>query len=136
MREQLQFLIRTPREIVLERGIRGLRVPTVSGQVGIRRGAEPLLLVVEAGLIVVHAGGVDSFAASAGGLLECDAQRCVLYTPFAVTGAADAEVLAALDRALATPDGELAARRHLDELEQRIVRELGHRSRRGQGAGW
>ena len=62
--------------------------------------------------------------------------RCVLYTPFAVTGAADADVLAALDRALATPDGELAARRHLDELERRIVRELGHRNRRGQGAGW
>jgi len=136
MREPLQLRILTPRETVLELGVRGLRVPTASGQVGIRRGAEPLLLVVEAGLIVVHAGDVDSFAASAGGLLECDVRRCVLYTPFAVTGAADADVLAALDRALATPDGELAVRRHLGELEQRIVRELGHRDRRAQGAGW
>ena len=135
MREFLQFLIRTPRETVLDERVRGLRVPTESGQVGIRRGAEPVLLVVEPGLIVVRTGDTDSFAASAGGLLECDVGRCVLYTPFAVTGAEDDDVLAALDRALATPDGELAARRRLDELEQRIVREIGHREPRTHGAG-
>lgn len=135
MRESLQLLMRTPHDTVYDNRVRGLRVPTASGQVGIRRGAEPMLLVVEPGLIVIHAADADSFAASAGGLLECDTQCCVLYTPFAVTGAEDADVLAALDRALATPDGELAARRHLDELERRIVRELGHRDRRSQGAG-
>lgn len=135
MREYLQFLIRTPRDTAYDTRVRGLRVPTASGQVGIRRGAEPLLLVVEPGLIVIHAADADRFAASAGGLFECDVQRCVLYTPFAVTGAQDADVLAALDRALATPDGELAARHRLDELEQQIVRELAHRDRRTHGAG-
>jgi hypothetical protein len=52
----------------------------------------------------------------------------VLYTPFAVEGAVDTEVLAALDLALATPDSELSARRRLGELEQRIVQELRHRA--------
>ncbi|MGR9089788.1 MAG: hypothetical protein ACU85U_04310 [Gammaproteobacteria bacterium] len=133
MREFLQLLIRTPRETVLDERVRGLRIPTESGQVGIRRGAEPILLVVEPGLIVIRSDDADSFAATAGGLFECDVERCVLYTPFAVTGAEDADVLATLDRALATPDGELATRRRLDELEQRIVREIGHREPRAHG---
>ena len=62
--------------------------------------------------------------------------RATLYTPFAVVGASADQLTAALDRVLATPDSELAARRRLGELEQRIVNQLKVRSGRpAAGAG-
>lgn len=127
MTRPLRLTIRTPREVVLDEALRAARVPTGSGQVGLRPGAEPFTLAVEPGLVLLRTEEGVRFAATAGGLLDAGAARCVLYTPFAVVGDAEAEVLAALELALTTPDSELAARRRLGELEQRIVHELRRR---------
>jgi hypothetical protein len=45
----------------------------------------------------------------------------VLYTPFAVVGERSDELATLLNRALAAPDSEIAARRQLGELEERIL---------------
>ncbi|HUB08798.1 MAG TPA: hypothetical protein VMB50_17455 [Myxococcales bacterium] len=127
MIERLHLVIRTPHAVVLDEPIRSARVPTATGQVGLRPREEPFVLVVEPGLILLRGGEGPAFAATAGGLVDGGRERTVLYTPFAVTGAHEADVLAALDRALATPGSELAARRRLGELEQRIVQELRER---------
>lgn len=124
MSPSLRLVIRTPREIVFDRAVRAARVPAESGQVGLRPRQEPLVLVVEPGLLVLRVDGGATFAATAGGLLEGSREAAILYTPFAVVGERDEDVLAALDRALAEPEGELVARRRLGELEQRIVQEL------------
>ena len=87
------------------------------------------MLVVEPGLIVLRLEGDLRFGATAGGLLDGDHDHVILYTPFAVVGEDDSDVLSALERALATPDSELQARRHIGDLEQRILEEL----RRGVG---
>lgn len=129
MPEQLHLLIRTPHHAVIDAQVSAARIPTETGQVGLRPRQEPFVLVVEPGLILLRTDGRLRFAATAGGLLESDRERCVLYTPFAVLGDMDSEVLAALDRALATPDSELSARRRLGELEQRIAQELRERPR-------
>jgi F0F1-type ATP synthase epsilon subunit len=128
MTDPLRLIIRTPSEVVLDTRVQGARVPTPSGQAGLRPRQEPLLLVVEPGLIVYHLDGEPRFAASAGGLFQADRDRAVLYTPFAVLGERAEDVIEALDRAFAVPDSELAARRRLGELEDRIVKELRHRS--------
>lgn len=124
MIERLRMVIRTPHETVLDEPVRGARAPAETGQVGLRPRGEPLLLGVEPGLILLDTDRGPRFAATAGGLLESGREQAVLYTPFAVVSDEDAEVLAALDRALATPDSELVARRRLGELEQQILREL------------
>lgn len=124
MSERLHLVVRTPHEVVVDEQVRAARVPTESGQVGLRPREEPFVLVVEPGLCVLRTGERVRFAATAGGLLDADRETSVLYTPFAVVGDRGDEVLGALDRALATPDSELAARRRLGELEQHIVQEL------------
>ena len=126
MAEQLHLVIRTPRGAVFDGPVRSVRLPTESGQVGLRARQEPLVLAVEPGLLVLHADQATLFAATAGGLLEGAREQSSLYPPFAVVGAAGSEVLDALDHALATPDAELAARRRLDEIERRILRQLRH----------
>jgi F0F1-type ATP synthase epsilon subunit len=129
MADGFHFVIRTPREAAFDDTVRGVRMSAETGQFGIRPGAEPMMLEVNAGLIVIRQDGGTRFAATAGGLLESDRQRCVLYTPFAVLGEQDADVLAGLDQALSTQNGELEARRRLGELEQHILREIRHRHR-------
>jgi F0F1-type ATP synthase epsilon subunit len=126
MIERLRFVIRTPHEIVVDARVEAARVPTESGQVGLRPRQEPFALVLEAGLCIVR-GDATRLAATAGGLLEADRDTATLYTPFAVVGERGEDLLAALERALATPDSELAARRRLGELEQHIVQELRQR---------
>lgn len=127
MIERLRLVIRTPHEIVLDSRVRAARFPTESGQVGLRPREEPFVLVVEPGLCIIRRDGGVSFAATAGGLLDGDRESATFYTPFAVAGDRGEELLATLDRALATPDSELAARRRLGELEQHIVQELRQR---------
>lgn len=104
--------------------MRSARVPTQSGQVGLRPRQEALLLVVSPGLIVLRGEAGAHFAASAGGLLEGGRERATLFTAFAVAGQKEDELLAALEQALAGPDSDIAARRRLGDLEQRILHEL------------
>ncbi len=132
MDERLRLSIRTPHEVVVDAEVDSARVPTASGQVGLRPRQEPFIAVVEPGLVLLDAGGERRFAATAGGLLRTDRATAVLATPFAVTGPDGESVLRALDEAFAIPDSELATRRRLAELEQRIVAELNPR-RRGVG---
>jgi len=127
MIDRLHVLITTPREVVLDTRVAAMRLPTQTGQVGLRPRQEPILLVVEPGLVVLRSETSLRFAATAGGLLEGDRERAVLYTPFAAVGDEEASLMEALDRVLSTPDGELAARRRLGELEGRIVEELRQR---------
>jgi len=129
---ELRLIIRTPHEAVFDSVVRAARVPTETGQVGLRPRGEPMVLAIESGLIVVRLDAETRFAATAGGLLESGPDRCVLYTPFAVVDSTQSAVLEALGRALATPKSEIAARRQLADLEQRILRELRERGRPGQ----
>jgi F0F1-type ATP synthase epsilon subunit len=133
MIERLRLVIRTPHQIVVDERVRAARVPAESGQVGLRPRSEPFVLVVEPGLCILTMDDGVRFAATAGGLLDVDRATSVLYTPFAVAGDRGDRVLSTLDRALAMPDSELAARRRLGELEQHIVRELHERQPRGRG---
>jgi F0F1-type ATP synthase epsilon subunit len=130
----LRFVIRTPHGTVFDNAVRGVRVPTETGQVGMRPRGEPMVLAIESGLIVVRLAVETRFAATAGGLLESGRDRCVLYTPFAVIDRSEVAVLEGLGQALATPKSELAARRQLAELEQHILRELRDRNRPGHPA--
>jgi F0F1-type ATP synthase epsilon subunit len=126
--DELTFTLRTPHEVTFEGPVSSVRVGTETGQAGVRPRGEPLLTVVEPGLILLRSHGQARLAACAGGLLEFDGRRCTVYTPFAAVGEERA-LLSALERALSTPDSELAARRRLGELEQRILQELTSRRR-------
>jgi len=132
MAERLRLVIRTPHAAVVDGDVDAARVPTRTGQLGLRPRQEPFVTVVESGLVILDAGTDRRFAATAGGLLRADRDAALLATPFAVTGATGEEVLRALDLALAAPDSELVTRRRMALLEQRIVQELdpSHRGRR------
>ncbi len=126
MAEGLYVEIRTPDDVAFSGVVDSVRLPTESGQVGLRRRAERLVTLVDGGLVLLRTGERTVLAATAGGLLEHLGQACTLYSPFAVVGEQDV-ILAALERVRITPDAEIAARRQLGELEQRIVNELGRR---------
>lgn len=134
MADTLRLVIRTPHASVVDSAVTSARVPARTGQLGLRPRQEPFVTVVEPGLVIIDAGAGRTFAATAGGLLRASRDDALLVTPFAVTGADGAEVLAALDEASALPESELVTRRRLAELEQRIIRELNPRQR-GQSDG-
>jgi F0F1-type ATP synthase epsilon subunit len=127
----LEIVVLTPREVVVRLAVLSLRVPTDSGQVGLRHAAEPSVLAVEPGLALATTSGGVRFLATAGGLLRCDGRRAVLLTPIAVVGDDAGSVRRRLDEALAAPSSELALRRAIERLEAGILREL----RGGSGAG-
>lgn len=129
----LRFVIRTPTEVVFDDSVRAARVPTETGLAGLRPRAEPILLVIESGLIVLRTDGGTRYAATAGGLYESSRERGVLHTPFAVVGTEAREILLTLNRELQQTDGEVTLRRQLGELEQRIVRELRTKPRTRSG---
>lgn len=131
MADMLRLVIRTPHAAVVDRDVEAARVPTRTGQLGLRPRQEPFITVVESGLVIFDAGTGRAFAATAGGLLRADHDTAVLATPFAVTGSTGDEVLRALDAAVSAPDSELVTRGRMALLEQRIVRELDP-SHRGQ----
>jgi len=126
----LHLCVRTPHGVALELDVLGARVPTPTGLVGLRPRGEPIVTAVESGLIVLRTAEGTRFVATAGGLLEADRTQAVCYTPFATVGEDADAMVEALDRALRTPDSEVAARRRLGELEERIAAEL-----RGEGSG-
>ena len=128
----LRLVVRTPEARPFDALVRSARVPTETGQVGLRPRGERQVLAVEAGLIVVTGAGEVQLLATAGGLLEQDGQTAALFTPFAVTGGSEEEVLGALAEALAADDGVLAVERQIEELEQRILQKM--RDPTGAGA--
>lgn len=132
----LRFVIRTPSAAVVDVGVDAVRIPGATGQFGLRPRAEPMVTEVVAGLVVMRVGGQERYAATAGGLVEVDRTACTIYTPFAVEGAAD-DVLEALAEVTEASGSDLAARRQLEVLEQRILHEIRHppsTGRRVEGA--
>jgi F0F1-type ATP synthase epsilon subunit len=121
----LRFVVRTPHAVVVDASVRSARVPTETGDVGLRLRMEPIVLAVEAGLVVLRKDrGRIEFAGSAGGLLSCDGATATLFTPLGFVGSDAEAVQAALNRALAEPDAEQTVRAELDRLEGRILTEL------------
>jgi F0F1-type ATP synthase epsilon subunit len=135
---QLKLVVRTPREVVFELGVSSIRVPTETGQVGVRRRAEPLVLAVEPGLVLVRQVDNYQFVGTVGGLLRCDGATASLLTPLAVTGIDEDAVIDALEVALAQPSVEMEARATLDRLQSSILHELREgrmeKTRRVEGA--
>lgn len=121
---QLQMIVRTPREIVVERFLRALRVPTETGQVGLRARGEPLVLAVEPGLLLMRMEDDYEYVGTAGGLLRCDGVTAKMLTPLAVAGKDERQVMQALEAALAKPNIELEARSTFDQLQHNILQEL------------
>ena len=121
----IRFVVRTPREVIFDAEVRSVRVLTDTGHVGIRPLMEPLVLPIEAGLVLVlHMDDHLSFVGSAGGLLSSDGVLVTLFTPLGVVGSDPAAIRASLDQAFAEPGSEFAVRARLGKLEGRILTEL------------
>lgn len=120
----VRFVVRTPHEVVFDADVRSLRVLTDTGHVGVRPRMEPLVLPIEAGLVLVRSDDHLAFVGSAGGLLSSDGTHVTLLTPLGVVGADPTGVRAALDRALTAPGADFAVRARLGKLEGRILAEL------------
>ena len=125
----LHVVVRTPREVVAELEVLALRVPTESGQVGIRPAAEAVVTAVEPGLVLARVAGGMRFIGTAGGLLRASAREAVLLTPLAVLGERAEDVVAAVDRALSGAGAEHDLRQAIERLEAGLLREV----RRGAG---
>ncbi len=123
-KSKLQVIIRTARETVVDQEVVGLRVPTQSGQVGLRPRCEPSVLAIEAGLIVLRLNATLLYVGTAGGLLHTSADQASLLTPLGVVGDNVDSVSQQLDALLAAPSEEMKARRALGQLETRILQEL------------
>lgn len=124
---QLRWIVRTPREVVVEQQVSSIRVPTETGQVGLRARAEPLVLAVEPGLVLVRRDDAYQFVGTAGGLLRCDGVVASLLTPLAVSGDSEEEVIGTLEEALAEPSVEMEAREMLGRLQNSILHEIRQR---------
>jgi len=122
--ETLRLVVRTPQGGVFDERVTSLRVPTDTGQVGLRPRAEAAALVVEPGLALAASTAGFRFVATAGGLLRCDGKEAVLLTPLAVIGESAGAVRAELEEALGTPSPDLALRAALQRLETGILQEL------------
>jgi len=123
-KRSLHFVIRTPREVVLALDVSSVRIPTRTGQVGLRPRIESTILAIEAGLVVIRTGDNFQYAGTAGGLLECDGAQANLLTPVAVIGSEPDAVVAELERILAIPSEEAEIRKSLAQIEMRIREEL------------
>ena len=120
----IRFIVRTPHEVVFDAEAHSVRVLTDTGHVGIRPRMEPLVLPVEAGLVLVHTDDHVAFVGSAGGLLSSDGTLVTLFTPLGVVGTDPTAIRASLDQAVAEPGSEFAVRARLGKLEGRILAEL------------
>ena len=122
--ETLRLVVRTPQGGVFDGCVTSLRVPTDTGQVGLRPRSEAAALVVEPGLALAMTGDGLRFLATAGGLLRCDGLEAILLTPLAVVGGSAESVRAELAEALGTPSPDLELRAVLQRLETGILQEL------------
>jgi F0F1-type ATP synthase epsilon subunit len=121
---KLHVVIRTPSETVIEQDVVAMRVPTQTGQVGLRPRGEPHVLAIEAGLIVLRINGIRRYAGTAGGLMHANGQSASLLTPLAVVGNDVESVSRELEVLLSAPSEEMEVRRTLGRLETRILQEL------------
>ena len=121
---ELHVTIRAPRELIWEGAVPSLRVPTETGQVGLRFHCEPMVLAIEAGLVLAKDGELLTFIGTAGGLLTTDGQDVTIATPMAVVGKDRQEVMAALESALRVSDEETEARQLFSRLQESILHEL------------
>jgi F0F1-type ATP synthase epsilon subunit len=125
-RELLHLVVQTPRATVVETDVVSLRVPTESGQVGVRPRGEPAVTAIEPGLAIARTeAGTSLFVGTAGGLLRADGRRAMLLTPLAFAGNEPEAVMAAIRSALEAGDPELDLRRAIERLEVGMLRELG-----------
>jgi len=122
--ETLRLVVRTPQGGVFDQRVTSLRVPSDTGQVGLRPRTEAAALVVEPGLVLAAGSDGLRFVATAGGLLRCDGEEAVLLTPLAVVGESAEAVRAELEEALGTPRSDLELRAVLQSLETGILQEL------------
>jgi F0F1-type ATP synthase epsilon subunit len=122
--ETLRLRVRTPQGVVFEEDVTSLRVPTDTGQVGLRPRSEAAALVVEPGLALAASRAGLRFIATAGGLLRCDGVEAILLTPLAVVGESAESIRAGLEEALEIPRADLELRAALQRLETGILQEL------------
>ena len=120
----LHVTIRTPSETIVDQEVAALRVPTKTGQVGLRPRSEPSVLAVEAGLILLRSSNGMRYAGTGGGLLHASGEAASLLTPLAVVGDDVESVSRLLDELLSEPSEEMDVRRTLGRLETRILQEL------------
>jgi len=120
----LQLIVRTPQGCVFDEGLTSLRVPTDTGQVGLRARSETAAMVVEPGLVLATSSNGLRFVATAGGLLHCDGRQATLLTPLAVVGDSATAVESELAQAMAVPRADLEVRSALQRLETGILQEL------------
>jgi F0F1-type ATP synthase epsilon subunit len=122
--------VRTPQGVVFDDRVASLRVPTDTGQVGLRPRSEAAALGVVPGLALAASRTGLRFLATAGGLLRCDGMEAILLTPLAVVGESAEAVRAELSQALETLSRDLELRAVLQRLETGILQEI----RRGASA--
>lgn len=131
--ETLRLLVRTPQGGVLDDQVTSLRVPSDTGQVGLRPRSEAAALVIEPGLALAGTPHGPRFIATAGGLLRCDGREAVLLTPLAVVGENADVVRGELEDALGTPSTDLELRTILQRLETGILHEVRRATSRSGG---
>lgn len=120
----LNLVVRVPHAVVLNESVLSVRVPTDTGQVGLRPGAEAAVLVVEPGLVLLRRAEGERIVATAGGVLRFQANTATLSTPLAVAGDDAAALRGELEEALRLPTAELELRTVLQRLEAGLLSEL------------
>jgi F0F1-type ATP synthase epsilon subunit len=122
--DALRLVVQTPQGPVFDERLKSLRVPSSTGQVGLRPRSEETALVVEPGLVLATESAGLRFIATAGGLLRCDGSEAVLLTPVAVVGQSAEAVRAELTAALGEFGPGFELRAVLQRLETGILQEL------------
>jgi F0F1-type ATP synthase epsilon subunit len=125
----LVLVVRTPREEVVRRRVRAVRVPTETGSVGILPRAERAALVVEPGLVVARGDATFTLVGTAGGLLRIDRDQVILLSPLAIVGDDAGSVRERVAELTRETSAEAELRRHIEMLERGLVAESRRRGR-------
>lgn len=120
----LHMVVRTPHQIAFEQNVFSLRLPTETGQVGLRPRGEGMIMAVEAGVVIARSPRGTCYIGTAGGLMVFDGSRAILLTPIAAAGEDQATIVARLTKLLAEPDEEMRARIALGRLETQILQRM------------
>lgn len=120
----LRLIVETPHGIILDAATKSVRLPTETGQVGLRHGHEATILAIESGLVLARTNGNLRYVGTVGGLLHSDGSTSRLLTPWGIVGNTAEGVWSSLEQALAAPSAELEARRKLAHLELSILDQM------------